>query len=82
MWYVYVLRSQKDNNLYVGFTNDIERRLMEHKTGKNVSTAKRLPVYLETYIAVPNKKQALKLESYLKTGSGVSILKKRFLDPS
>jgi putative endonuclease len=79
MWYVYVLRSSKDNNLYVGFTNDLKRRLNEHQSGKNVSTAKRLPITLETYIVVPTKKQAMELERYFKTGSGSVILKKRIL---
>ncbi len=79
MWYVYVLRSVKDKYLYIGFTNDLKRRFKEHQAGKNISTAKRLPVVLETYIAVPTKKQAMDLEIYLKTGSGTSILKKRIL---
>jgi len=79
MWYVYILRSSKDKNLYIGFTNDLKRRFDEHQSGKNISTAKRLPVSLETYIAVPTKKQAMDIERYLKTGSGSSILKKRIL---
>jgi len=80
MWYVYVLHSHKDNNLYIGFTNDLKRRIKEHQLGKNVSTAKRLPLTLETYIAVSTKKQAMNLERYFKSGSGNSILKKRILD--
>lgn len=79
MWYVYVLRSGKDGNLYIGFTNDLKRRFSEHQQGKNISTAKRLPLSLETYIAVPTKAQALELEQYLKTGSGSAVLKKRIL---
>ncbi len=79
MWYVYILRSLRDGNLYIGFTNDLKRRVAEHQAGKNISTAKRLPITLETYIAVPTKRQAMSLEAYFKTGSGSAILKKRIL---
>ncbi|MBT3835405.1 GIY-YIG nuclease family protein [Candidatus Peribacteria bacterium] len=82
MWYVYVLRSNKDKNLYIGFTNDLKRRIKEHQSGKNISTAKRLSVILETYIAVTTKKQAMELEKYFKTGSGSTILKKRIIGES
>ncbi|MFA5060607.1 MAG: GIY-YIG nuclease family protein [Candidatus Omnitrophota bacterium] len=30
MYYVYVLRSKADNQLYYGYTNNIERRFAEH----------------------------------------------------
>ncbi len=43
-YYVYVLLSLRDNNFYIGFTDDLERRLKEHGQGKNISTSKRLPV--------------------------------------
>jgi|GEM_PF-2532937 len=28
-WFVYILQSEKDNNSYTGYTNDLERRLKE-----------------------------------------------------
>ena len=79
MWYVYILRSLKDGNLYIGFTNNLERRIDEHKKGKNISTSKRLPVRLESYIAVPTKEQAMEIERYFKTGSDRDILRKKIL---
>lgn len=79
MWYVYILRSEKDGNTYVGSTNDLQRRLKEHSNGECVSTSKRLPVILETYIALHTEEQARSLERYFKTGSGWAILKKRIL---
>ena len=33
-WVVYVLRSLKNGRLYTGSTNDLERRLSEHRRGK------------------------------------------------
>jgi len=45
-YYVYILLSLHDENFYIGLTNDLKRRLSEHKRGKNISTAKRLPLRL------------------------------------
>ena len=33
MYYVYILKSVKNGRYYVGCTNDIERRLLEHNSG-------------------------------------------------
>ncbi len=30
MYFVYVIRSKKDGLLYTGFTDNLERRLLEH----------------------------------------------------
>ncbi len=79
MWYVYILRSMTDNALYIGSTNDIERRLDEHNSGKVDSTRSRRPFNLEAYVAVRDKAKAIELEQYLKTGSGRAILNKRIL---
>ena len=79
MWYVYVLRSSRDNNLYVGSTNDISRRLSEYNSGKVDSTKNRTPFSLETYFAVKDQSRAVELEQYFKTGSGRAFLQKRIL---
>jgi putative endonuclease len=79
MWYVYILRSKRDNQLYVGSTKHLERRMREHTNGECISTAKRRPLTLESYIAVTTEEKARKLEKYFKTGSGTSIVKKRIL---
>ena len=33
-YYVYILASRKNGTLYIGITNNLERRLIEHKSGK------------------------------------------------
>ena len=79
MWYVYILKSAIDNNLYVGSTNDIARRLTEHNSGKVDSTKNRTPFSLEAYFAVKGKSRAIELEQYFKSGSGRAFLQKRII---
>ena len=70
MWYVYILRSLIDNNLYVGSTNNVHRRLAEHNSGKVDSTKGRIPFGLEAYIAAKDQVKAIELEQYFKTDRG------------
>lgn len=52
MWHVYVLRSLKDEQYYIGCTNNLERRLSEHSRGYTRSTRLRIPfevVHSESY---------------------------------
>lgn len=43
MFYVYILKSKKDNNFYMGSTNDLKRRINEHNSGLVFSTKSRMP---------------------------------------
>ena len=79
MWYVYILRSVIDKNLYIGLTNNIRNRLTEHNSGKVDSTRKSVPFNLEAYIAVKDQAKAIELEQYFKTGSGRPLLQKKIL---
>ncbi|MDE1970561.1 MAG: GIY-YIG nuclease family protein [Patescibacteria group bacterium] len=52
MHYVYVLKSKANKSLYIGKTNDLKRRLLEHNSGQSPSTARYQPwiyVYVEAY---------------------------------
>ena len=74
MHYTYVLISLKDRKLYIGYTQDLERRLQEHKLGKVPSTKSRLPLkplYFEGHFA---KEDAIRREDYFKTSKGKSTL--------
>jgi len=79
MWFVYVLKSLNDQNLYIGSTNNVRRRLAEHNSGEVESTRHRIPFRLEAFVAVKDKVRAIKLEQYFKTGSGKATLQKRIL---
>jgi len=44
MFYTYILKSKKDNKLYIGYTSDLKKRLSEHKRGDVENTSHRLPI--------------------------------------
>ncbi|MBU1102762.1 GIY-YIG nuclease family protein [Patescibacteria group bacterium] len=77
MFYTYVLKSELDNKLYIGFTEDIKKRLLEHENGNVASTKNRRPVALVYYEAGKDKNKAIKREKYFKTGFGRRFLKER-----
>jgi putative endonuclease len=77
MYFVYVLRSLKDNNFYTGFTGDLKKRLTEHNEGMTKSTQYRKPFELIYYEACRNRKDALHREKYLKTTYGKRYLRNR-----
>ena len=80
MYKVYVIKSEIDSRLYVGFTENIERRLKEHNSGKTRSTKGYILwvlVYTEEIIERPAARMR---EKYLKSGSGKEYLK-RILAP-
>ena len=77
---VYILRSLKDKTrIYIGFTQNLERRLKEHNQGDTAYTKKFTPWEVETYINFKNRNRALNFEKYLKKGSGNAFLKKRLI---
>lgn len=81
MFYVYFLKSLKDNNLYFGSTNDLRRRLSDHNNGEVLSTKARRPFELKYYEAYTKEKDARKRESSLKKdGRALSQLKRRIAD--
>ena len=72
---VYVLFSEKDNLLYIGYTTDITNRLANHNKGGTKSTSKRRPlrlIFCEMYLS---KVDAQRREKYLKTTAGKKALK-------
>src|SRR3989304_2672356 len=63
--YVYVLRSSKDGNFYVGYSSDLKRRINQHESGKVPSTADRRPLELVYYEACRTQADATKPANYL-----------------
>jgi len=77
MYYVYVLQSLKDFKFYVGYTDDLKRRKVEHDKGLVTSTKNRRPLLLVYYEAGLNQRDALHREKYLKSSWGKRYLKTR-----
>ena len=70
MYFVYILQSEKDNQLYVGMTSNVERRLKQHNDGGVRSTSKRRPfkvIYKEPY---SSRVEAREREKFLKSYKG------------
>ena len=77
MFYVYALRSLKNNKRYVGYTQkDPEKRLHDHNTGSSVWTRQNGPFKLIYSESFSDKKSAIKKEKYFKSGIGRKFLDK------
>lgn len=80
MFYVYLLKSCRDGNHYIGSTNDLRRRLAEHNAGKSRATKPRAPFELCYYESYFSESDARTRESQLKKdGRALAQLKKRLL---
>lgn len=77
MWYVYILKSEKNHRWYTGFTDDLRKRILNHNSGKNKSAKYGVPWKLIYYEACLNQKDARTREKYLKSGMGKRYLKNR-----
>ena len=74
MFYVYAIYSEKRNYIYVGLSNDLNRRLTEHNRGYNKTTKPYRPFILIYQEPFPSRTDARSREKELKTTAG-----KRFL---
>lgn len=78
MYHVYLLQSGVNKSFYIGCTNNLKKRLLEHNQNKSYHTKKYSPwklIYCETYIS---KKDAYQREKSLKLyAQGLRRLKER-----
>ncbi len=66
-FYIYILASKRDGTLYIGMTNDLVRRVWEHKTGAVEGFTKRYNVHrLVWYEAADTALAAIAREKQLK----------------
>src|SRR3989344_4692509 len=79
MYFLYILRSHKDHKLYIGITDDLERRFKQHNNGYSKSTRFRRPlmlVYKETFAS---RSEAAKREWYFKNTAEGNKLMRQFV---
>jgi putative endonuclease len=77
MFYTYVLLSTKDKKLYIGYSDNLTKRIQLHSLGKVFATKGRLPIKLVYYEACLSREKAIKREKYFKTGFGRKFLHTR-----
>jgi len=67
MWFIYIVLCSKDNTLYTGITNDLDRRIEQHNANKGAKyTRGRGPITLVKSFTRSTKSEALKLEYRIK----------------
>lgn len=76
-YYIYVLRSKKDKDFYVGYTENLKSRFEQHCNGQVISTKQRRPLELIYSEVCLNKHDATHREKYLKTYLGKQFLRNR-----
>ena len=75
MFYVYAISSLERNYIYVGLTDFVERRFLEHNSGRNKTTKPYLPFKLIFVKECATRIVARELEKYYKSGIGKEKLK-------
>ncbi|MHA7777678.1 GIY-YIG nuclease family protein [Roseibium sp. M-1] len=66
-YYVYILASRMNGSLYIGVTNDLSRRVAEHRNGDGSNFSKKHEVYKLVYAtAFDDVNEAIAQEKRLK----------------
>ena len=66
-FYVYILTNKKNGTLYIGMTNNLERRMYEHKMKMNEGFSKKYNLTKLVYFEIFHSPQdAIKREKHLK----------------
>jgi putative endonuclease len=78
MYYVYILKSKVREEIYIGSTNNLKRRIQEHNNGFEISTKRYVPWSIYYYESYLTEKLARVREKRLKhNGNAIRELKKR-----
>ena len=78
MYYVYLLRSERINEFYIGYSEDLRQRFYQHNNAQSKSTIRGIPWTLVYYEAYETKALAMKREKKLKHhGKSLSLVKVR-----
>lgn len=75
MHFVYVIKSEVRNYIYVGLSNDLDRRFAEHDSGNNKTTKPYAPFKLIYTERCESRQIARDREKYLKSGIGREFLR-------
>ncbi|WP_373059179.1 GIY-YIG nuclease family protein [Zunongwangia sp. H14] len=78
MYFVYAIRSQLKDWIYVGMTNNVQRRIAQHNAGQNKSTKAYKPFQFLFSENFPTRPEARKREKYLKSTAGKRWIRNNF----
>ena len=73
--YVYILKNEETNRYYIGSTNDLDRRLKEHKSGRTRTTR-----ILKTFTVVYTEEFKTELEARLREKKLKSYKSRKYLE--
>lgn len=76
MYYTYILKSNKNNKYYIGSTSDLNRRLIEHNSGKVKSTKLYRPWDIYYFQEFNNEKDVILKERQIKSWKSRSMIEK------
>jgi len=69
-FFIYVLKSESTNSSYIGHTSHFEKRLVEHNSGKSLSTRGKRPWRLVYKEECTTRSEAASRERYFKSVKG------------
>ena len=83
MFSVYILKSVKLNRFYIGTTDNVQRRIIEHnsKSFKNAFTSRGIPWVLVLSIDNLSSQQAYKIERHIKNMKSKKYIENLCLNP-
>jgi len=73
---VYIIQSLIDNSYYIGYTNNLEKRIFQHNKAKTGYTSKKSPWILVYSESFEIKSLAIKREQFLKNQKSSDFIKK------
>lgn len=78
MYYVYFLESLKNRDIYIGSTENLEKRVSSHNAGKVKSTKFYRPWKVLGYEIYNLRSEVVRRERFLKTGQQKELLKEKY----
>lgn len=77
MFYIYILEDQRTKRKYIGFTEHLQQRLLQHKHGEVRTTKTWQQIRLINAEYYQHKLDTVGRERFLKSGAGWRFLKKQ-----
>jgi putative endonuclease len=78
MFYVYFLKSTVNNDLYIGSCEDVNKRIIQHNSGRVKSTKGYRPWILLDTEEFETRAEAVRQERHLKSHQQKEILKRKY----